>query len=171
MHSQAATTEDQLPRIRWPAHYAPAHAPVHVRNEIQIAAAPAIVWAWLTQAPRWPQWYLNSRNLKILRGNAAQLESGSRFVWTTFGVRITSEVQECVTEARLAWDAKSLGVDAYHAWLLTPTTDGGCHVLTEETQHGFVARSGAWLFPTRMHRFHQIWLEALRDRAMGGPPR
>ena len=156
--------------IRWPSHYDPAQTPVHVRNELHIAASPATVWAWLVRAPLWPQWYSNSRNVRILHGSPRELEAGSRFAWTTFGVRIVSEVQEFVVGERLAWDAKSLGVDAYHAWLLTPHADGGCTVLTEETQHGFVARSGALLFPTRMFRFHQIWLESLRERALSGLP-
>ncbi|MDB5986060.1 MAG: hypothetical protein JWR16_1113 [Nevskia sp.] len=161
---------EQNPMIRWPSHYDPAQAAVHVRNELHIAAAPATVWAWLVRAPRWPQWYINARNVRALRGSPDQLAPGSRFAWTTFGVRITSEVQEFVPEERLAWDAKSLGVDAYHAWLLTPDANGGCTVLTEETQHGFVARGSAWLFPTRMQRFHQIWLESLRARALSGLP-
>lgn len=161
---------EPTPHIRWPAHYDPARTPLHVRNELRIAAAPATVWAWLVRAPQWPQWYRNSRRVQMLRGGPRELTPGARFAWTTFGVRITSEVQEFVVGERLAWDAKAFGIDAYHAWLLTADAAGGCSVLTEETQHGFVARGSALLFPTRMFRFHQIWLESLRERALSGLP-
>jgi uncharacterized protein YndB with AHSA1/START domain len=164
------STHEKPARIRWPQHYDPAEAPVFVRNELHIDAAPETVWAWLVRAPLWPQWYANSHHLRIVNGNPSALAPGSRFVWTTFGIRLQSEVKEFVSGERLAWDAKAFGVDAYHAWLLTPTSDGGCLVLTEETQHGFIARGGALLFPKRMFRWHQTWLESLSERALGGLP-
>ena len=72
---------------------------------------------------------------------------------------------------RIAWDARGLGVLAYHAWLIWPTAEG-CHVLTEESQHGWAARLGNLVRPTRMSHYHQLWLERLRNCAAGGfPPR
>ena len=62
--------------------------------------------------------------------------------------------------ARIAWLATGVGVQAYHAWLITPTATG-CTILTEETQHGLIARAGRLVFPNRMERWHQKWLEAL----------
>lgn len=64
----------------------------------------------------------------------------------------------------LAWDAHGLGVDAYHAWVLTPTPTG-CHVLTEENQHGLGARLQKKLLPNRMWNQHQLWLEGLQRNA------
>jgi hypothetical protein len=43
-------------------------------------------------------------------------------------------------------------------------------VLTEETQHGWLARLAAVAMPNRMHKYHQIWLEQLRDSARKGMP-
>lgn len=155
--------------IVWPKEFDPEPAPVHVRNEIEIAAPPERAWAWLARAPLWPTWYRNAKRVRLLQGNARDLALGSRFHWWTFGVPITSEVREHEPHRRLAWDAYGLGVQAYHAWLLTPTPRG-CHVLTEETQHGWAAQLGAFLMPNRMSKYHQIWLEGLRDRAEGGLP-
>ena len=70
---------------------------------------------------------------------------------------------------RIAWDARCCGVRAYHAWLLRKVP-GGCHVVTEETQHGWLARLGDLLLPRRMHRGHQAWLEALSAKAAAGLP-
>lgn len=161
--------EDDL-AIKWPAHYAPARAAVHVRNELAMAAPAEVVWAWLVRAPQWPQWYSNSKHVRFVGDAGPTLGAGVRFRWQTFGMRLISEVRECVPEQRLAWDAKAFGLDVYHAWLIVPTATG-CTVITEETQHGFVARAGALLFPTRMFRYHQLWLEALARCAMSGLPR
>ena len=155
--------------IIWPPHYAPDHSPIHVRNALEMTVPAERAWAWLLRAPLWPDWYPNSRNLRFLEGALPDLAAGTRFRWTTFGVTIVSRVLEFVPGSRIAWDAKGLGIDAYHAWLITPTASG-CRVLTEETQDGFVARAGKLLFPTRMYRFHQIWLERLAERAAVGMP-
>ena len=155
--------------IVWPSEFEPEPAPVHVRNEIEMAAPPERAWAWLVRAPLWPTWYRNSKRVRLLRGGYPDLALGSRFHWWTFGVPITSEVREFAPPQRLAWDAVGTGVRAYHAWLITPTPRG-CHVLTEETQHGVLAQLGAFLMPNRMSKYHQIWLESLRDRAEGGLP-
>ena len=155
--------------IRWPDRYAPGQAPVHVRNELLIEAPAEIVWAWLVQAPAWPTWYPNSHDVRIRGGSSGQLEPDTCFRWRTFGVSIRSTVLEFVPPERIAWNAFGIGVEAYHAWLLTPIP-GGTHVLTEETQHGWAARLVHLLLPGRMSRFHQLWLERLSKMARGGPP-
>jgi uncharacterized protein YndB with AHSA1/START domain len=155
--------------IHWPARYDPAVTPIHVRNELSMKAPAPQVWRWLLRAPLWPQWYPNSKRVVHLSGAWPDLGLHTRFRWTTFGVRITSEVLEYEPGERLAWDAKGIGVDAYHAWWVHPTPPG-CVVLTEETQYGFAARLGALAFPTRMFRYHQLWLERLAAQAEAGEP-
>ena len=155
--------------IRWPDHYAPARCPIHVSNELGMAVPIEAVWAWLIRAPLWPRWYPNSANVRFLEGTPPDLALGTRFRWKTFGVTIQSTVRELVPCERIAWDAQALGLDVYHAWLLRKTAEG-CFVLTEETQHGWVARAGGLLMPGRMHRYHQIWLEGLREKARRGMP-
>lgn len=157
-----------LSPVRWPDRFRPDRAPVHVRNAIDIAAPPARVWAWLVRAPRWPEWYRNSAGVE-LEGGAGELALGTQFRWRTFGVALLSRVEEFEAPERLAWTGRSFGVDVYHAWLITETASG-CHVLTEESQHGLLARLDHRLRPHRMGTLHQVWLEALRGRAMGGSP-
>jgi uncharacterized protein YndB with AHSA1/START domain len=155
--------------IRWPERYHPARCPIHVSNELAIAAPIEVVWAWLVRAPLWPGWYPNSADVRFLAGAPPDLALGTRFQWKTFGVTIRSTVREFVPCERIAWDAQALGLDVYHAWLLRKTPEG-CHVLTEETQHGWVARMGKLLVPGRMHRLHQVWLERLGEQARRGMP-
>jgi hypothetical protein len=149
--------------IRWPEEFAPTRAPVHVRNELAMEASAEQVWRCLIRARDWPSWYSNSKNVNI-EGGADSLSSGTIFRWRTFGVRLVSHVVEFVPNERIAWNARGLGVWAYHAWLLRGE-GRGCSVVTEETQYGFLARTGNLLMPARMHRMHQVWLEALRRQA------
>ncbi|MBI1741983.1 SRPBCC domain-containing protein [Candidatus Acetothermia bacterium] len=155
--------------IQWPVEYQPSRCPVHVRNELNMPVTPDRVWAWLIRAELWPSWYQNSSHLRFIEGSAPDLSLGARFRWKTFGVTIESRVLEFIPDERIAWDAHALGIHCYHAWLIRKTSEG-CHVLTEETQHGWLALLGKLLMPTRMHHFHQLWLEGLRENASKGLP-
>ncbi len=157
------------PSIVWPSGHAPAETSVHVRNEIVIQAAAATVWAWLVRAESWPAWYANASDMHFISHTGPDLRDRSRFRWKTFGVHVTSKVREFEPCTRLAWDARGMGLSAWHAWLLTPTAEG-THVLTEETQTGWLARLGSRMFPARMPAQHQVWLEGLRRQAQGGLP-
>jgi len=170
MNEQGPETA-QPEAIQWPEGFAPQRCPVHVRNELAMPIPAERVWAWLVRAALWPSWYPNSKNVRFLEGQPPDLALGTSFRWWTFGVTIESKVQELVPGERIAWDARGLGVLAYHAWLIWPTAEG-CHVLTEESQHGWAARLGNLVRPTRMSHYHQLWLERLRNCAAGGfPPR
>ena len=159
-----------LPQINWPSHFAPQNCPVHVRNELAMNAPPEHVWAWLVRATLWPTWYVNAANVRLLQGNGANLALGTKFRWRTFGVTITSTVLEFIPHERIAWDARAIGLEVYHAWLLQRTPQG-CHVLTEETQHGALARLSNVVMPNRMYKYHQIWLESLARKSAAGLPR
>jgi hypothetical protein len=160
------TAEDE---IRWPPEFHPANVEVRARNEVQINASPEVVWAWLLRAPLWPDWYPNSAHVRLPGEADRDLALGMRFWWKTFGLNLVSEVKELTPCTRLAWNAKGLGTSVYHAWLLRPV-DGGCWVLTEENQHGWLCRLHKFLRPEDMYRKHQIWLEQLKKKAEAGPP-
>jgi uncharacterized protein YndB with AHSA1/START domain len=149
--------------IIWPERFKPENCPVHAVNSIDIAAPPEKVWEWLIVPESWPQWYANSSNVVI----DGPLEPGKRFQWRTFGVTIQTEVQEFVPYERLAWHATGFLLDVYHAWLIEPTPTG-CHVVTEETQHGVMPRLQKLFMPRRMEEQHQIWLEGLAAKAVSG---
>lgn len=149
--------------IRWPDRFSPDLAPVHVVNELTMSAPPEAVWKALVRAANWPEFYANASKVAI-EGGGPDLSAGARFAWRTFGVDLKTQVVEFEPFERIAWLAIAPGVEAYHAWLIQPAP-GGCHVITEETQHGVVARVGRWIFPGRMERWHQRWLEGLAEAA------
>jgi hypothetical protein len=130
--------------------------------------SPEAVWPWLVRAELWPRWYPDFANV-VIEGGGPDLKPGSRFRWKAFGVTLNSKVEEFVEFERIAWSARSTGIDAYHAWLIE-RHPSGCHVLTEETQNGWVARLNNTLRPKFMSRMQLAWLEGLLDRAKSGPP-
>ncbi|CAF3293059.1 unnamed protein product [Rotaria sp. Silwood2] len=158
--------------ICWPAEFEPARCAVHVRNELEIAAPASHVWSWLVHARLWPTYYDNSHNVVFLTdAESSKLRENTRFRWRTFVVNLESQVREYVEGERIAWDARGLlGLYVYHAWLIIPRDESSCFVITEETQHGLVARLGNFFCPNRMHTQHQRWLEQLQHMAQQGPP-
>ena len=158
-----------LSQIHWPANYDPASCPVHVRNELDMASTPETVWAWLIRAQLWPTWYSNAANIRFLKGDPPDLALGTQFRWKNSGLTVESKVLEFVPPQRLAWNGHAMGFDGYHAWLIEKT-ESGCSVLTEEVQRGFFPRLQKALAPRRMERFHQVWLEGLRDKSATGMP-
>jgi len=112
--------------VHWPPGYSPTKADLFTHDEVVIHASPATVWNYLVAAEQWPRWYANSRDVRILNSEHI-LRPGSRFTWTTFGVRLESTVAECVPNKRLGWSSMHLdgsGIHSYHAWLLIPVADG-----------------------------------------------
>ena len=149
-----------MSEIRWPPGFAPSESPIHVVNRSETTTGADVVWARLLHAANWPAIYANAQDV-VIAGGGSDLFADARFQWKTFGVALDTRVVEFEPGTRSAWIAEGLGVRAYHAWLITPLADGGCMILTEETQHGWVARIGRLLFPRRMEHWHQRWIEAL----------
>ncbi len=139
--------------IRWPAEFEPDWCAVHIRNELEIAAPTSHVWSWLVHARLWPTYYDNSHDVIFVTDTeSSKLRENTRFTWRTFDVNLESQVREYVEGERIAWDARGLlGLYVYHAWLIIPRYEHNCLVITEETQHGLVARLGKFFCPNQMH--------------------
>jgi uncharacterized protein YndB with AHSA1/START domain len=155
--------------ISWPDEHTPENSVFHAVNELQMAAQPESVWAWLSRPDLWPTYYSNAKLIKHLDGPWPELALGSRFRWWSFGAFVTSAVVEFEPPERIAWDAKVLGGRGYHGWLLRPQ-EGGTYVRTEETQKGWGIVAAKPLLRPMMVRLHQRWLEGLARVAAEGPP-
>ena len=134
-------------------------SPVFSRNELFIAAPSGKVWSCLVRAKNWPQWYGNAKDVEI-DGDGDQLRLGTCFHWTTFGIRAHTTITEFVPNERLSWRGKGLGATAYHGWVVR-ACEGGCYVVTEETQQGFVVSLARNLLRRGLLKWHQRWLEGL----------
>ncbi len=134
-------------------------APVKAQVQMQIAASPARVWTLLVDVSSWPKW-----NHQIEKVTASgPLAPGTRFVWTTGGTRIQSQVQLLDPDRRLSWTGTAFTAKAIHVWELSPATDGQTLVTIKESMDGpFMAH----LFPSRkLAETDTEWLVSLKHAA------
>lgn len=161
-------------KINWPDDLRPEKSPVYTYNELAIAAEPRLVWAWLVRAAWWPKWYPYWIEIKILSGTGPDLAPGTAFtatapIWKIFNVKIKTIVKDFLPCERLAWRGSSFGVDGYHAWVIEPAA-GGCKVITEETQKGWLASLTSTSTEKEIVHRHQVWLEGLAKMSQTGLP-
>ncbi len=110
-------------------------APVVGAGEIEIAAAPEVVWDVLTAIDRWPSWNPQVKSAS-LQGEIAE---GSVFRWKAGPGTITSTLRRVEPPQLIAWTGKTMGIDAIHVYRLEPR-DGNTFVRTKESYEGLVAR-------------------------------
>jgi hypothetical protein len=89
-----------------------------------------------------------------------QLGPGVKFTWTTFGIRVDSEVTEYRQDRLIAWTARAFGVDVYHRWFFRPTGSGTL-VVTEECENGLIPSLLRRPLNRGLHAGHRLWLESL----------
>jgi hypothetical protein len=67
---------------------------------------------------------------------------------------------------RLSWESRKTLIQGYHAWLIVPT-EKGSKLITDESQHGFLARM-QWIFiPSKLRGLHDEWLMKIKEKAEG----
>lgn len=108
--------------------------PVVATAQIEIEAAPEIVWDTLTAFERWPDW---NRDVKTMSPPSAVAE-GSQFRWKAGPGTITSTIRRVDPPRLIEWTGSTLGIKAIHSWALEPR-NGGTLVRTEESYDGVVA--------------------------------
>ena len=125
-------------------------APVVGRSEIEIAAAPDVVWEVLTGIERWPSWNPAVKSASL----EGPVEAGSTFRWKAGPSTIKSRIEDLEKPRRIAWTGTSFGLEAIHVHIFEPR-DGRTLVRTEESFDGMVAR----LFHNRLQRAMDSALE------------
>jgi hypothetical protein len=110
-------------------------APVVGASEIEIAAAPEVVWEVLTEFEQWPSWNPDVKSMSM-DGPVAE---GSVFRWKAGPGAITSTIRWVEPPRVIAWTGRTLGIRAIHFWSLE-ARDGTTLVRTEESYDGVVAR-------------------------------
>jgi uncharacterized protein YndB with AHSA1/START domain len=152
---------------RWPDEARPEVSPIYSRHAVDVAASPEAVFALLTHAERWPEWYSQCTSVRIVSGPAPALGLGTHFRWTVLGVPVATTVEECDPPHRLAWSGTGLGAAAYHSWDVEPTATG-CRVITEETQRGLLPSLTRVLLRRLLRFTQERWLAALAAAATSG---
>jgi uncharacterized protein YndB with AHSA1/START domain len=154
----------------WPEENVPEDCPVYVHNEVTVAAPPAAVWAWLIRADLWPTWFDGATAVSFDKGGP-ELNLGTQVNWHMIGADIHAEVKRFEPPTRLDWAGGGTGVHAYHTWLIEPGPNGGTHIVTDESEHGFVSSLMRSYIYGKLHLAHQAWIEDLgKVAAKGDPP-
>ena len=148
-------------KINFPEKFHINNCPVYAKNEIIIKASAEDVWKWLINVITWPEWYPNSSNINVINQGEQVLKADTEFKWRTFNTNIKSSVKRFEPYEQLAWEAKGLGLNAYHGWLIIPNNEG-VHVITEEVQYGILPSLGRGFIKKGLLKQHQIWLEGLK---------
>lgn len=158
-------------KVRWATDFDPnkVKVPTYAYNEVMCKAPVEAVFAWLMRAPRWPEWYPNSANVKLRSFAGNDLQLGTHFTWNTFGVHVDTYVEEFVPPYRIAWRGFLMGSDVIHAWVFERNGPGS-KLITEEVQRGFVCLLARDFFVQGLNKNHQLWLERLAAQAEKGMP-
>lgn len=159
-------------KVHWAADFDPnqVKVPTYAYNEAKCTAPVEAVFAWLMRAPRWPEWYPNSANVKLHSFGGNDLQLGTHFTWTTFGVDVDTYVEEFVPPYRIAWRGFLMGSEVIHAWVFE-RAGAGSKLITEEVQRGFVCLLARDFFIRGLYENHQLWLERLAAQAEKGMPK
>jgi hypothetical protein len=110
-------------------------APIIGANEIEIAAAPEVVWEVLAGFERWPSWNPDVKSMSV-QGPIAE---GSVFRWKAGPGAITSTIRRVEPPRLIAWTGETFGIKAIHFWYFE-ARNGRTFVRTEESYDGLVAR-------------------------------
>jgi uncharacterized protein YndB with AHSA1/START domain len=157
-----------LSHVTWPYQYDPRRSAIYALNDVDVKAAPEVVWKLLVDAENWSTYFPAEDQVKILTGEP-ELALGTKYSRVTVGFLMKLIVTEYVPCRRISWstvvDGDETGSTAFHGWVITPTDDG-CHVLSEETQQGsFFLEEIGRKHPGSLYGYHQEWVESLAHAA------
>lgn len=161
----------KMSAIEWPEGYVPGCTENFCSNEVIVGGLTTDkVWPLLSVATAWPTYYANSVNIRFYDEKGAELESGRRFYFETFGFPVEAQVVEYVAPldgkpGRVAWHGWAgegdMRLDIHHVWLVEDLDGGRVRILTQETQKGKPAEELAKAKPNPMINGHQDWLDGL----------
>lgn len=151
--------------IKWPKEYEPSRSKFYVHNEIEINARPETVWKYLIDALQWEPWYEGAKNVSFNNTEDTFLTASTVFKWKTMGLRFESTIMQFETNKLLAWESKKKSIRGYHVWLLIPDNNGGCKVITDESQNGWLTFFEKTFQRNKLKKLHDVWLSELKKKS------
>ena len=134
--------------------------PVRSRREIDVAAAPDVVWEVLTDFDRWQEWNPEVKSMSF----DGPLAPGAMFRWKAGPGTIVSTVEEIDRPRYIRWRGRTLSIAAVHEWRFEGR-DGGTHVETDESFSGMLARLLRGSLQKQLDRALEEGLEHLKREA------
>ncbi|SBT15597.1 SRPBCC family protein [Vibrio celticus] len=155
----------EIPPIPWPSYYHPDNAQLHIKSEASLLSNVETVWHSLTHAACWPSWKFSNTSVQILNGDGLTLHKGSVFVFKTKTRTYKCTVVQYKENEFIAWKGRIGSADVYHAWLLTPNTQG-CTITSEVTQRGGMTRFTKFFSANGLKRYNENWLKEICKQSM-----
>jgi hypothetical protein len=118
---------NRMPDIHWPQGFDPTQADLFSHNELLINATCERVWRHIIEAAKWPEWYPNSKKVRIVGDGGTVLKEGATFRWTTFGLPLENRIDEFVPYSRIGWYGYAPGTMLI--WLTPKATTQGYQML------------------------------------------
>lgn len=135
-------------------------SPIILAGEIEIDAAPEVVWEVLSTIEGWPTWNQEVTSASL----GGQLAAGTVFRWKAGSSWITSKLVHVDPPNRIAWTGKTLGIKVIHAYRLEPS-DGKTFVRTDESVEGIAARLFRRPLSRRMQSAIDVALRSMKTEA------
>jgi len=110
-------------------------APAVARGEIDIAAAPEVVWGVLSDIDGWPGWNPDIASAEL----DGELAPGSTFRWKAGPGTIKSTLRHVDPPREIGWTGKTFGINAVHVHRLEQRGDS-TRVISEESWGGLPVR-------------------------------
>lgn len=145
--------------LRWPFGFSPDLSHLCAVGEVRIRAAPAAVFACLTEICAWARGF-TARPFDT-GGAPVSLRLGGEFTFRLDRLPVRAQVIECRPDACLAWSGHGIDLDVYQEWALTALRDG-TRVRTGLAARGAAAISRREAAPEGAQRLVNQWLTGLR---------
>lgn len=135
-------------------------APIVLSGELEVDAAPEVVWEVLSNVEGWPGWNPEVKSATL----EGELRAGSVFRWRAGPSRIVSRLVRVLPSREIAWTGKAPGLEVIHVYRLEPR-DGGTFVRTDESVEGIVARLFGGPLGRRMGASIEAGLQRLKTES------
>jgi hypothetical protein len=136
------------------------NAPIILRHEIEVLAAPGIVWEVLSAIEGWPAWNAEVQSASL----EGELAEGASFRWKAGPSTLKSKLVRVVAPEQIAWTGTSMGLNVIHVYDLE-SRDGKTLVRTAESAEGIPARLFRGPIKKRMDTALEVGLDALKAEA------
>lgn len=158
-----------IEHVNWPNGFDPRDTQAHFRNQISMSVPLEHVWTWFIRYEYWSMWFPAIRPVRLVAGPPLDLDRGTVFDWQPAGLQLQSEVLEFIPGVRISWHSRGPGIEAFR-WTTFVRAGGGCQVVSEETQRGWLPKLRLAIMPHATSALFQSFLNDL-ERVAGGDPR
>jgi uncharacterized protein YndB with AHSA1/START domain len=135
-------------------------APATAQGELQIEAAPEVVWDVISDLERWPSWIPDIKSVAV----DGPLAPGTVFRWRSRSASLTSTLATVDPPRELGWTGRTMGIRAVHVFRFEPR-EGGTLARSAESWDGLLAKLLKGYSRRTLGKGIRDWLALLKAEA------